>query len=102
MIQCNVEWRTPPPNSFLIFILYWGNDHIITNTDRQKQIMWNMIKVSKGGNDRIIFISELRNKQVNLDLFRKIWIEKTQLTDYLIEAGHEVNQRNMVKDESTT
>lgn len=31
--------------------------------------MWKIIKVSKGGNDRIIFISELRNKQVNLDLF---------------------------------
>jgi len=28
-----------------------------------------MIKVSKGGNDRITFISELRNKQVNQDLF---------------------------------
>ena len=31
--------------------------------------MWNMIKVSKGGNDKIRFISELKNKQVNLDLF---------------------------------
>lgn len=69
MTQSNVEWRTPPPHSFLIFILYWNNDHIITDTDRQKQIMWNMIKMSKGGNDRITFISELRNKQVNLNLF---------------------------------
>ena len=101
MTQSNVEWRTPPPHSFLIFILYWNNDHIITDTDRQKQIMWNMIKVSKGGS-KIRFISELRNKQVNLNLFRKIWIKKIQLTDYLIEAGYEVNQRNMVKDESST
>ena len=31
--------------------------------------MWNMIKVSKGGYNRIKFISELRNKQVNPDLF---------------------------------
>ena len=69
MIQSNVEWRSPPPHSFLIFILYWNNDHIITDTDRQKQIMWNIIKVSKRGNDRIRFISELRNKQVNLNLF---------------------------------
>ena len=69
MIQSNVEWRSPPPHSFLIFILYWNNDHIITDTDRQKPIMWNIIKVSKGGNDRTTFIPELRNKQVNLDLF---------------------------------
>ena len=102
MIQSNVEWRTPPPHSFLIFILYWNNDHIITDTDRQKQIMWNMIKVSKGGSNKIRFISELRNKQVNLNLFRKIWIKKIQLTDYLIEAGYEVNQMSMVKDESST
>jgi len=102
MIQSNVEWRSPPPHSFLIFILHWNNDHIITYTDRQKQIMWNIIKVSKGGYNRIKFISELRNKQVNLDLFRKIWIEKTQLTDYLIEAGHEVSQMSMVKHESPT
>jgi ankyrin repeat protein len=102
MIQSNVEWRTPPPNSFLIFILHLNNDHIITYTDRQKQIMWNIIKVSKGGYNRIKFISELRNKQVNLDLFRKNWIKKIQFTDYLIEAGYEVNQRNMVKDESPT
>ena len=102
MIQSNVEWRSPPPHSFLIFILYWNNDHIITDTDRQKQIMWKIIKVSKGGNDRIRFISELRNKQVNLNLFRKIWIKKIQLTDYLIEAGYEVNPRSMVKDETPT
>ena len=102
MIQSNVEWRTPPPHSFLIFILYWNNDHIITDTDRQKQIMWNMIKVSKGGSNKIRFISDLRNKQVNLNLFRKIWIKKIQLTDYLIEAGHEVNQMSMVKHESST
>ena len=102
MIQSNVEWRSPPPHSFLIFILYWNNDHIITDTDRQKQIMWDMIKVSKRGYNRIKFISELRNKQVNLDLFRKNWIKKIQFTDYLIEAGYEVNQRNMVKDESST
>jgi len=69
MTQSNVEWRSTPPHSFLIFILYWNNDHIITDTDRQKQIMWNMIKVSKRGNDRITFISELRNEQVNQDLF---------------------------------
>ena len=69
MIQSNVEWRSPPTHSFLIFILYRNNDHIITDTDRQKQIMWKIIKVSKGGNDRITFISELRIKQVNLDLF---------------------------------
>jgi len=31
--------------------------------------MWKIIKMSKRGNDRITFISELRNKQVNLDLF---------------------------------
>ena len=102
MIQSNVEWRTPPPHSFLIFILYWNNDHIITDTDSQKQIMWNMIKVSKGGSNKIRFISDLRNKQVNLNLFRKIWIKKIQLTDYLIEAGHEVNQMSMVKHESST
>ena len=42
MIQSNVEWRSPPPHSFLIFILHWNNDHIITYTDRQKQIMWNI------------------------------------------------------------
>ena len=71
MIQSNVEWRSPPPHSFLIFILHSNNDHIITYTDRQKQIMWNIIKVSKGGNDRIRFISELRNKQVNPNLFTK-------------------------------
>ena len=69
MIQSNVEWRTPPPHSFLIFILHLNNDHIITDTDRQKQIMWNIIKVSKGGFCRIRLISELRNKQVNPDLF---------------------------------
>ena len=69
MIQSNVEWRSTPPHSFLIFILHPNNDHIITETDRQKQIMWNMIKVSKGGYNRIKFISELRNKQVNLNLF---------------------------------
>jgi len=40
MIQSNVEWRSPPTHSFLIFILYWNNDHIITDTDRQQQIMW--------------------------------------------------------------
>ena len=101
MIQSNVEWRSPPPHFiFLIFILYWNNDHIITDTDRQKQIMWN-IKVSKRGNDRIRFISELRNKQVNLNLFRKIWIKKI-LTDYVIEARYEVNPRSMVKNESPT
>ena len=102
MTQSNVEWQSPPPHSFLIFILYWNNDHIITDTDRPQQIMWQIIKVSKGGNDRITFISELRSKQVNLNLFRKIWIKKIQHTDYLIEAGYEVNQRNMVKDESST
>ena len=102
MTQSNVEWRSPPPHSFLIFILYWNNDHIITDTDSQKQIMWNMIKVSKGGSNKIRFISDLRNKQVNLNLFRKIWIKKIQLTDYLIEAGHEVNQMSMVKHESPT
>ena len=102
MIQSNVEWRSPPPHSFLIFILYWNNDHIITDTDRQKQIMWNIIKVSKRGNDRIRFISELRNKQVNLNLFRKIWIKKIQFTDYVIEARYEVNPRSMVKHESPT
>ena len=69
MIQSNVEWRTPPPHSFLIFILHLNNDHIITDTDRPQQIMWQIIKVSKGGNDRIRFISDLRNKQVNPDLF---------------------------------
>ena len=100
MIQSNVEWRSPPPHSFLIFILYWNNDHIITDTDRQKQIMWNMIKVSKGGYNRIKFISELRNKQVNLNLF--IWIKKIQFTDYVIEARYEVNPRSMVKDETPT
>ena len=100
MIQSNVEWRSTPPHSFLIFILYWNNDHIITDTDRQKQIMWN-IKVSKRGTDRIRFISELRNKQVNLNLFRKIWIKKI-LTDYVIEARYEVNPRSMVKHESPT
>jgi hypothetical protein len=41
----------------------------MTDTDRRKQNMWNMIKVSKGGDNRIRFISELRNKQVNADLF---------------------------------
>ena len=46
MIQSNVEWRSPPPHSFLIFILYWNNDHIITDTDRQKQIMCKIIKVN--------------------------------------------------------
>ncbi len=40
MIQSNVEWRSPPPHSFLIFILSWNNDHVITDTDRKKQIMW--------------------------------------------------------------
>ena len=55
----------------LIFILYWNNDHIITDTDSQKQIMWNMIKVSKGGSNKIRFISDLRNKQVNLNLFKE-------------------------------
>ena len=69
MIQSNVEWRSAPPHSFLIFILYWNNDHIITDTDHQKQIMWNIIKVSKGGSNKITFISELRNRQVNPDLF---------------------------------
>lgn len=69
MIQSNVEWRSPPPHSFLIFILYWNNDHIITDTNCQKQIMWNIIKVSKGGSNKIRFISELRNKQVTPDLF---------------------------------
>jgi len=102
MIQSNVEWRSPPPHSFLIFILYWNNDHIITDTDRQKQIMWNIIKVSKRGYNRIKFMSELRNKQINLNLFRKIWTKKTQLTDYLIEAGHEVSQMSMVKHEPPT
>ena len=102
MIQSNVEWRSPPPHSFLIFILYRNNDHIIKDTDRRKRIMWNIIKVSKGGFCRIRFISDLRNKQVNINLFRKIWIKKTQLTDYLIEAGHEVNQMSMVKHESPT
>ena len=86
MIQSNVEWRTPLLNSFLIFILYWGNDHIITNTDRQKQIMWNMIKVSKGGNDRITFISELRNKQVNQDLFsERIELKRLNLQIVLLK-----------------
>ena len=99
MIQSNVEWRSPPPHSFLIFILYWNNDHIITDTDSQKQIMWNM-KVSKRGYNRIKFISELRNKQVNLNLF--IWIKKIQFTDYVIEARYEVNPRSMVKHESPT
>ena len=65
-------------------------------------VIWNMIKVSKGRYNKIRFISELRNKQVNLNLFRKIWIEKIQLTDYLIEAGHEVSQMSMVKHESPT
>ena len=101
MTQSNVEWRSPPTHSFLIFILYLNNDHIITDTDSQKQIMWNM-KVSKRGYNRIKFISELRNKQVNLNLFRKIWTKKTQLTDYLIEAGHEVSQMSMVKHEPPT
>jgi hypothetical protein len=65
--------------------------------------MWNMIKLSKGGSNKITFISELRNKQVNPDLFReRFGLNKTQLTDYLIEAGYEVNQRSMVKDESPT
>jgi hypothetical protein len=45
----------------------------------------------------------LRNKQVNPDLFReRFGLNKTQLTDYLTEAGYEVNQRSMVKDESPT
>ena len=69
MIQSNVEWRSPPTHSFLIFILYRNNDHIIKDTDRRKRIMWNIIKVSKGGFCRIRFISDLRNKQVNPDLF---------------------------------
>jgi len=86
MIQCNVEWRTPSPHSFLIFILYWSNDHIITDTDRQKQIMWNMIKGSKGGNDRITFISELRNKQVNQDLFsERIELKRLNLQIVLLK-----------------
>jgi len=86
MIQSNVEWRTPPPHSFLIFILYWSNDHIITDTDRQKQIMWNMIKGSKGGNDRITFISELRNKQVNQDLFsERIELKRLNLQIVLLK-----------------
>jgi len=86
MIQSNVEWRTPPPHSFLIFILYWSNDHIITDTDRQKQIMWNMIKVSKGGNDRITFISELRNEQLNQDLFsERIELKRLNLQIVLLK-----------------
>ena len=64
--------------------------------------MWQIIKVSKGGNDRITFISELRSKQVNLNLFRKIWIKKIQFAGYLIEARYEVNPRSMVKHESPT
>jgi hypothetical protein len=102
MIQSNVEWRSPPTHTFLIFILYWNNDHIITDTDRQQQIMWKIIKMSKRGFYRIKFISDLRNKQANLNLFRKIWIKKTQLADYFIEAGHDVNQMSMVKHESPT
>jgi hypothetical protein len=98
MIQSNVEWRSPLPYSFLIFILYWNNDHIITDTDRRKQIMWNIIKVSKGEFNR--FISELRNKQVNPDLFTERFELKRHNLDYLIEAGYEVNQMRMVKDES--
>ena len=98
MIQSNVEWRSPPPHSFLIFILYWNNDHIITDTDRQKQIMWNIIKVSKGGSNRIRFISELRNKQVNPDLFtERFGLKRYRFTDYLIEAGYEVNQMSIGK-----
>jgi hypothetical protein len=70
--------RTPPPHSFLIFILYWGNDHIITDTD--------MIKVSKGGNDRITFISELRNEQVNQDLFsERIELKRLNLQIVLLK-----------------
>jgi hypothetical protein len=102
MIQSNVEWRSPPTHTFLIFILYWNNDHIITDTDRQQQIMWKIIKMSKGGFYRIKFISDLRNKQVNLNLFRKIWIKKIQFTGYLTEARYEVNPRSMVKHESPT
>ena len=47
MIQSNVEWRYPPIPSFLIFILHWNNDHIITDTDRQQQIMWKIIECQK-------------------------------------------------------
>jgi hypothetical protein len=59
--------------------------------------------IIKGEFYRIRFISELRNKQVNPDLFReRFGLNKTQLIDYLTEAGYEVNQRSMVKDESPT
>jgi hypothetical protein len=59
--------------------------------------------VSKGRNDKIRFISELRNKQVTPDLFtERFGLKRYNLHVILSKQVMKVNPRRMVKDESTT